>query len=436
MKRSACLLSLLSLMSVLTGACAKDPESDSDTNTNTTLTGGIMTLPTASASEGDSSSASGTTAGTTSDGSATGTASEPTGAPTSGNTTIDVGNCGEAVVDIPIVTPSVMLVLDKSGSMVADPGGFWDHDQDPNTPTITRWNSLYSVVDLIVNNFNNSMNLGAVLFPAKTATSSYSEAACVVGGAPDVPIAGMNAAKILGAIPGALTDATVMKGGTPATKGLKVAITELEGAPAEQPKFMIFVTDGAANCQEDAPDTTTLFEMYDDNVATTVAAAAAMGIKTYVVGIDISQVVSGAAKDGNPDNTNTYEKLNLVAEAGGVPRPGDEKFFNTTNQDELQSALQMISMQILSCVIELDPTPFYPDNVEVNGFREGQPVADPKQPKVPITDCASQDGWMYLPKIDPNDPDELTRIELCGQVCSDFQMSGQVDIQYRCPDQG
>jgi threonyl-tRNA synthetase len=43
---------------------------------------------------------------------------------------------------------------------------------------------------------------------------------------------------------------------------------------------------------------------------------------------------------------------------------------------------------------------------------------------------------MYLPKIDPNDPDELTRIELCGQVCSDFQMSGQVDIQYRCPDQG
>jgi hypothetical protein len=436
MKRSACLLSLLSLMSVLTGACAKDPESDSDTNTNTTLTGGIMTLPTASASEGDSSSASGTTAGTTSDGSATGTASEPTGAPTSGNTTIDVGNCGEAVVDIPIVTPSVMLVLDKSGSMVADPGGFWDHDQDPNTPTITRWNSLYSVVDLIVNNFNNSMNLGAVLFPAKTATSSYSEAACVVGGAPDVPIAGMNAAKILGAIPGALTDATVMKGGTPATKGLKVAITELEGAPAEQPKFMIFVTDGAANCQEDAPDTTTLFEMYDDNVATTVAAAAAMGIKTYVVGIDISQVVSGAAKDGNPDNTNTYEKLNLVAEAGGVPRPGDEKFFNTTNQDELQSALQMISMQILSCVIELDPTPFYPDNVEVNGFREGQPVADPKQPKVPITDCANQDGWMYLPKIDPNDPDELTRIELCGQVCSDFQMSGQVDIQYRCPDQG
>ncbi len=423
MKRSAC---LLSLMSALTGACSDDgseSNSASNSNSNTMSSNTLTTLTTLTATEGESSSASGTSAGTTSDVSATGTASEPTTGPTSGNTSFDPDDCGEAVVDIPIVTPSVMLVLDKSGSMVADPGGFWDHDQDPMTPTITRWNSLYSVVDLIVNNFNNSMNLGAVLFPAKTATSSYSEAACVVGAAPDVPIAGMNAAKILGAIPGALTDAMTMKGGTPATKGLKVAIKELEGAPAGQPKFMIFVTDGAANCQEDAPDTTTLFEMYDDSVATTVAAAAAMGIQTYVVGIDISQEVSGAAKDGNPDNTNTYEKLNLVAEAGGVPRPGDEKFFNTTNQDELQSALNMISMQILSCVIDLEPTPKYPDFVEVVPYGKKQ-----------VTDCMTEDGWMYLPE-DPMKPGVL-RIELCGKACSDFQMSGDLDVEYRCPQSG
>jgi hypothetical protein len=347
----------------------------------------------------------------------------------------DPNDCGEAVVNIPIVTPSVMLVLDKSGSMVADPGGFWDHDNDPATPSVTRWNSLYAVVDLIVTNFNGSMNLGAVLFPSKAATSSYSEAACVVGATPEVPIAGMNAAKILGAIPGALTDSTMMKGGTPATKGLKVAMAELSaimGEAANQPKFMIFVTDGAANCQENAPDTATLFEVYDDKVAATVADALALGIKTYVVGIDISQVVSGAAKDGNPDNTNTYEKLNLVAAAGGVPRPGDEKFFNTTNQDELQAALEMISMQILDCTITLDPTPKYPDYVEVDGYLEG--LWDPKDPpKVPVSDCMTQDGWMNLPKIDPNDPDELMRIELCGQACTNFQMSGKIDIQYRCP---
>ncbi|MBA3549866.1 MAG: VWA domain-containing protein [Nannocystis sp.] len=352
-----------------------------------------------------------------------------------GSTSFDPLDCGEAVVNIPIVTPSVMLVLDKSGSMVADPGGFWDHDQDPATPTITRWNSLYSVVDLIVNNFNNSMNLGAVLFPAKTAAGSYTEAACTVGATADVAIGGMNAAKILGAIPGALTDATALKGGTPATKGLKVGISELGKAPAGQPKFMIFVTDGAANCKENAMDLTDLFENYDEQVAPTVAMALAMDIKTYVVGIDISQTVSNDTKDGNPNSVNTYEKLNEVAEAGGVARPGAEKFFNTTNQDELQAALQSISMQILSCTIELDPTPTYPDSVEVDGFREGLPVG-PKDDQIPITDCKTQDGWMYLPKIDPNDPNELTRIELCGAACTDFQMSGMVDIQYRCPDQG
>jgi hypothetical protein len=165
--------------------------------------------------------------------------------------------------------------------------------------------------------------------------------------------------------------------------------------------------------------------MYDDNVATTVAAdALAMGIKTYVVGIDISQVVSGAAKDGNPDNTNTYEKLNLVAEAGGVPRPGDEKFYNTTNQDELQSALEYD----LDADLELrrsisSPTPVYPDFVEVVPYGKKQ-----------VTDCMTEDGWMYLPE-DPMKPGVL-RIELCGKACSDFQMSGDLDVEYRCPQSG
>ena len=56
-----------------------------------------------------------------------------------------------------------MLALDKSGSMVANPAGLWDHDADPNTPKITRWNSLYQVVQLITTDYNNSINFGANL---------------------------------------------------------------------------------------------------------------------------------------------------------------------------------------------------------------------------------------------------------------------------------
>ncbi len=435
MKRSAC---LLSFMSLLTGACgdSKSNTSDDPTAATGTATMGSISIslsdPMTEPTTAGSMSASGT--GSTTDVTATGgMTTEPT---SGGNTTFDPNDCGESVVNIPIVTPSVMLVLDKSGSMVADTTGFWDHDNDDMdgdgfkdadpammaTPKITRWQSLWEVTDLIANGFNGSMNMGMVLFPSKTAKADYSEVACLVSATPEVAIGPSNAAKIIAAIPGATADKTVIQGGTPATKGIKTAVAELDKADATQPKFMILVTDGAANCQENAPDTTTLFEMYDAALATTVADAAAAGIKTYVVGIDISQEVSPVKKEGNPDGVNTYEKLNEVATAGGVPRPGDEKFFNTTNQEELQAALEMISMQILSCTLELTPAPVYLDYVEVS-------VKD-VYGKDQVTDCATEDGWKYVSMEEP------ISIELCGKACSDFQMTGMIDIQYRCPNSG
>lgn len=440
MKRSACLLTLMSLVS---GACGDDGKGNdgSDSNTTNPTTGGIML--TISASGTETMAEGGDPTGMTGDA----TSNTPTMStePTmGGNTTFDPNDCGESVVNIPIVTPSVMLVLDKSGSMVSAATGFWDHDADdanddgiadadPNmmqaaTPKITRWNSLWTVVELIVTGFNGSMNMGAILFPSKSAESEYGEVACIVNSEPEVPIGAMNAEAIIAAIPPATAGDKVIQGGTPATRGVKTAIKELEGAPADQPKFMILVTDGAANCQENAPDNTVLFEMYDEALAPTIQAAADAGIKTYVVGIDISQNVSGATKDGNPDNTNTYERLNQVAIAGGVPRAGDEKFFNTTNQEELEMALQMISMQILSCTLDLDPSPVYLDYVEVTVKEE--------YGKDQVKDCATEDGWQYVPKMDPNDPNEPVRIELCGAACSDFQKSGMIDIQYRCPNSG
>ncbi|MBA3549865.1 MAG: VWA domain-containing protein [Nannocystis sp.] len=381
--------------------------------------------PVAVTTEGSGSSSS-TSSGTTSEAPTTGTTRQPTTEPPGGSTTVvfDPNDCGHAVV----YKPNVMLVLDKSGSMVADPGGFWDHDQDPGTATVSRWSSLHAAVAGLVDKFDAGMNLGLVLFPAKTAASSYDEMACIVGGAPGVPLAGMNAANMLAALPEALTDGAMMKGGTPATKGLKVAIEALASVPAEQPRFMLLVTDGAANCQENAPDLEALFEVYDDEVTSTVAAAAAMGIKTFVVGVDIANEVSSDLKDGLPDSVNVHEKLNELAVAGGVARAGDEKFFNPTNEGELQAALELISGQILSCTFTLYPTPIFLGYVEVNGFKEGTQAGSSD-----LTDCMTQDGWDFLPPIDPQDSDEPLRIELCGAACSDYRMSGEIDIQYTCP---
>ena len=442
MQRSAC---LLSLMSLLTGACGDNKSNTSDdptagTGSATMVSISISSDPMTEPTTAGSMSASGT--GSTTDMTATtAMTTEPT---SGGNTSFDPNFCGEAVVNIPIVTPSVMLVLDKSGSMVAPSNamglnGFWDHDGDDAdkdgkqdadpamdaTPNITRWQSLWEVTDLIANNFNGSMNLGMVLFPSKSAKADYSEVACLVNATPEVPVGPMNAANIIAAIPGPLEDKTTIQGGTPSSRGLKTALTELAKAPNDQPKFMIFVTDGAANCQENAPDTTQLFEEYDAALVPLLEAATADGIKTYVVGIGLTNVVSPMIKDGNPDGISSVDKLNEVAVAGGVPRPGEEKFFNTQNQEELQAALDMISMQILSCTLELVPSPVYLDYVEVS-VKEAYG-------KKQVTDCATEDGWKYVPMDQPGDP---VRIELCGAACSDFQMTGMIDIQYRCPNSG
>ncbi len=422
MQRSACLLTLMSLVTL--GACGDsgkstgDPSSESESMTQNPSGISISVSETNSESDSDTNT-------TSTDPSESESATVPTtGSESDGtteNTTFDPNDCGEAVVDIPIVTPSVMLVLDKSGSMVTAPNGLWDHDANPDTPDVTRWNSLYSVVDFIVNSFNNSMNLGAVLFPSKAAQSSYTEAACLVGDTPEVPVGQMNAAAILAAIPGP-NEVSGIKGGTPATRGMLVALEDLEAVQGDQPKFVILVTDGAANCSPSAVENEELFEVYDAELATTVAGAFAMGIPTYVVGIAITNVTSGATQDGNPDNTNTFDELNTLAEIGGVPREGEVKFYDTQDENELKAALEAISMQILSCTIELNPVPKYPDYVEVE-------VAGVEYGTTQVTDCATESGWQFT-------DESMTAIELCGQACADFQLSGSLDAQYRCPNSG
>lgn len=373
----------------------------------------------------------------------TGSTSEPdptTGGPggsSSGgeSTTEPVIDCG-MFMPPPImpVIPRVMLVLDKSGSMIAkgktdEPGevgdGFWDHDADPNTPEVTRWMSLHAVVESIFSGLDGVIQFGAALFPSTSAQSAYNELACLVDDAPLVQVGPMTGAQILAAIPGA--DSVSLAGGTPATAGMQLAIDELKGLQDEEPKFVVLITDGAANCRGDAANNTERFEQYDDNLPVVVADAAAMGIPTYVIGIDILDLTSPMITDGNPDDTNTYVKLNELAEAGGTARPGDEKFFNASNQIELQAALMEITEAIVSCEIPLgQPVPkgFYIQQVEVGADGDpGQLVYDGKDTQV--ADCASESGWEYTSET-------RDTIVLCGAACDHYKETGEINIVYGC----
>src|SRR5690606_10291218 len=110
---------------------------------------------------------------------------------------------------------------------------------------------------------------------------------------------------------------------------------------------------------------------------------------------------------------NPFAKLNELAVAGGKPLGGSADFYQTQNEIELQDAIQAIVDDAASCTLHLDPVPFFPELVEVE--MDGAMV-----PKV--TDCASEDGWVFS---NPNGPYES--LELCGSFCE--QASDALELQ-------
>ncbi len=321
--------------------------------------------------------------------------------------------CKEIMVTLEPLPPKVALVIDKSGSMVSNK---WDHDADANTPTVTRWFSLHGVVTFILDNFQDQLDLGLVLFPSKMATQTYNAMACLVGAAADVDCATANKNAILAAMPPA--NSTSIAGGTPAAAGMLTAIEHLKSFDAKVNRSIVLVTDGAANCKMDAMTEKERFEVYDMNLHTIVDGALKNdNIFTYVVGIDISMSNTGNNQDGNPDNIVPFQKLNEVAILGGKPKDDPaEKFYAASNQIELQAALDAVANDALSCVVALDEPPVFPDNTKVFIGQDQVPH---------VTDCAMEDGWVYI-------GDPPTAIELCGSWCEQLKMTQMLDVEYYC----
>jgi hypothetical protein len=403
-------------------SATQGPTTDPDGTTSTSATDPTGTTDTPTSGEPtESESSAGPTGDTTASDPTTETTDPSTTEPAEdstaedpGTTTEDVVPCDVARATLEPVPPNIMLVLDKSGSMVDNT---WDHDLNGGTPEVTRWNSLFGVVDFVTSTFDEQINFGAMLFPAVNATNAYNATACVVGGAPDIPVAPNNAAAIIAGIPSA--NELNIDGGTPAAEGVSVALEHLLAQDPSNPRAMILVTDGAANCASDAANNTERFEVYDEQLQIVVGDAwTDEGIPTYVVGIDVVDAFSNNSNDGVPNSTNTYDELNEVATLGGQPLPGNEQFYQTTNEAELQDALEAIIANALSCVVPLDPEPAFPELLQVI-------ISDMNVPQV--LDCASEDGWVYSNPGGPYDS-----IELCGLWCDELKATGSVTAEYYC----
>jgi hypothetical protein len=368
--------------------------------TETTTTGGesvssTMSEPTDS---GMSASESGTTTGPalpTTGPEPTTTTGEPettttTGDPSStsvGTTMPDKIPCDSEETEVVPVPPSVLLILDKSGSMSMEK---WDHDAMPMTADVTRWHSLHQVVEGVVTMFDAMVHFGVKLYPKIDAGSFVNVGACEVTPGVEVPVAPMNAAAVLAGIPA--IDYEVL-GGTPMETGLKRGYEYLETLDPGLQRFAILVADGEISdtCQG---------ENFLEAQAAVEEAYGTFDIPTYVVGIDV--------------DPSTSEQLATLAIAGGKPKPGPDPFYQTSNQNELQAAIQQIVKDTLSCVIAVDPAPSEPELFEV--WIDGQPVPQ-------VASCA-EDGYVWsVPH---------TEVTLCGAACDLLKETGKVQALYFC----
>lgn len=380
--------------------------------TATTITTGDP--PTTSSSMSDGSGATGTgtasATGTTGQASDPGTSSGPSttdvtaGSTTGGTTeaassepvssgpmmttgTIEKMPCQVEETQVKPVPPSVLFILDKSGSMSMQK---WDHDANAQTPTVTRWYSLFKVVEGVVKTFDAVVHFGVKLYPKIDAGSYVDVGACVVNPGVEVPIAPMNATKVLAGIPAA--DFMVL-GGTPMETGLKEGYKYLKSLDPSLQRFAIMVADGeisdtckGENFLEAQAAVEETFQLHD--------------IPTYIVGIDV--------------DPSTSEQLATLALAGGKPKAGVDPFYQTTNQIELQAAIQQIIDDTLSCVIAVDPEPAEPELFEV--WVGGT--------KIDAAASCDENGWVWTK---PH-----SEIELCGDACKALKKTGKVEALYFC----
>ena len=237
--------------------------------------------------------------------------------------------------------------------------------------------------------FDEKLNFGAKIYPKIDAGDYIDEGACEITPGVEIPVAPNNAMAILEGIPG--PDFKVL-GGTPSYSALSQSLDYLKGLRTGFNAAIIFITDGQVSCFE--PPAAAIEVIADAWNQST--------IPTYVVGIDVDAQIGS--------------ELDQFALAGGKPLEGGEhKFYQATDQLELQAAMQSIVDDSVSCILPVAPEPSFPELFEVW-------ISDQKLNQ--IDDCANEDGWHWItPHIE---------VELCGSACLELKQVGEIEAKYFC----
>lgn len=265
-------------------------------------------------------------------------------------------NCAPKIVQSQRVTPDMLIVLDRSGSMNEN----------------NRWNASVSALKSVTERLQSSIRFGLMAFPGAAMTTSQPtqtiDPCAFLGGSCPIQVGGGwggNATCEAGSIVvpieqdtapaiSAALDNMAPSGNTPTSHSLREAHKLLgsgEAAPdaVVTPKFVLLVTDGEPNCEGNNR------QALDSTVAA-IEELANDGIRTYVVGYNTQ---SGQAK----------QSMDRMAAAGGT---GLKEHIAVENEQTLVAALEDITGRAISCTFVLEQAPNDPSYVSVQV--NGQPI--------------------------------------------------------------
>jgi hypothetical protein len=325
-------------------------------------------------------------------------------------TPTESANCGLIPFDVTRRPADVLLVLDRSASMI-------EHEVTGlNGQMVTRAQAAKDAVGSIVRETEADILWGLKMFPE--GNSAY----CVVTpDKVDVTLDLNNYANI-----SKVVNADAFDGdGTPTAAAVSAGANYLKNTVKDgNSKYLILATDGEPS-DNDKNQCTGTWASPDVKTAAVnaVAAAAADGIKTYVIGVNTSS------------SSSSRTTLNRLAQAGKTADPpiaaGEditssknltEHFYAADDSQGMVTALGKITGQISDCRFPLGKAPGVPDNVVVKVTDASGNLV-----RVPV-DATHSDGWDYT------GTDHLT-IEIYGSWCGKVKATtanNKVSIIFGC----
>jgi hypothetical protein len=325
--------------------------------------------------------------------------------------------------------PTVMLLVDRSGTMFKDAGN--------------PWNTLRDGVLEVVQQMNNDVRFGLL-----AVTGEQQAGMCPL--LDEVAPADKNydalAAKYM-----ALKAPT--KGESPGMRGLDRAAEILAADPTDGDKYVLFVTDGEQDYCNDGD-----FACPTDSTVFHLQALAAKGFKTFIFGLPMKSddaqqqmryplvlqafadagmgvPVAPVLPPGGTAPVNIFYNCQGVPEwtaeatAAGTPAmqplatyaaaSGGAKVFtpDPANKDALRDEIAKVLSGVKSCTFDLG------GDTKVKQDRLSEAHVSIQGTAVPL-DESGMNGW-HMPTP--------TQIELVGDACTTWRMPGNNDIQWDFP---